>query len=214
MLGPPKTRDLDRPVLIAVESCVPKDHLFRHLHRVLDLSFVRDLVADRYALGGHPSIDPEVFFRLHLIMFFSGIRSERQLLEQATYNLAMRWYAGYNMDEPLPDHSSLSKIRARLGLPVFRRFFEAITEQCVEAGLVRGDELIFDATKVRANAAMDSLIPRLQLLTEQHLAALERRSRPPRCGNRMTRAGISWRNVASTRIGHRSTATSARATGR
>ena len=173
MLGPPKGRDLDRPALISVESYVPKDHLFRRLHRVLDLSFVRDLVADRYALGGRPSIDPEVFFRLHLIMFFFGIRSERQLLEQASYNLAMWWYAGYNMDESLPDHSSLSKIRTRLGLPVFRRFFEAITEQCVKAGLVRGEELIFDATKVRANAAMDSLIPRLHLLTEEHLAQPE-----------------------------------------
>jgi transposase len=148
MLGPPKRRELDRPVLIAVESYVPKDHLFRHLHRVLDLSFVRDLVADRYALGGRPSIDPEVFFRLHLIMFFCGIRSERQLLEQASYNLAMRWYAGYNMDEPLPDHSSMSKIRTRLGLPVFRRFFEIIAEQCIAAGLVWGEELISDATNL------------------------------------------------------------------
>jgi transposase len=170
MLGPPKTRDLDRPVLISIESHVPQDHFYRHLHRVLDLSFVRDLVADRYAVGGRPSIDPEVFFRLHLIMFFSGIRSERQLLEQVSYNLVMRWYAGYNLDEPLPDHSSLSKIRARLGLSVFRRFFEAITAQCVKVGLVRGDELIFDATKVRANAPLDSLIPRLHLLTEEHLA--------------------------------------------
>src|SRR4051794_2870557 len=101
MLGPSKTRDLDRPVLIAIESYVPKDHLYRHLHRVLDLSFVRDLAADCYAAGGRPSIDPEVFFRLHLLMFFAGIRSERQLLEQASYNLAMRWYAGYNLDEPL-----------------------------------------------------------------------------------------------------------------
>jgi len=160
MLGPSKTRDLDRPVLMSVGSCVPKTHFYRHLHRLLDLSFVRDLVGDCYAVGGRPSIDPEVFFRLHLIMFFAGIRSERQLLEQASYNLAMRWYAGYNMDEPLPDHSSLSKIRARLGL-------------CVKAGLVRGEELIFDATKVRANASMDSLIPRLHLLTEEHLAQLE-----------------------------------------
>jgi transposase len=173
MLGPPKTRDLDRPVLISVESSVPKDHFYRHLHRVLDLSFVRDLVADRYAVAGRPSIDPEVFFRLQLLMFFSGIRSERQLLEQVSYNLAMRWYAGYNIDQALPDHSSLSKIRTRLGLDVFRRFFEAITEQCLAAGLVWGEELIFDATKVRANAAMDSLIPRLHLLTEEHLKELE-----------------------------------------
>jgi transposase len=173
MLGPPKTRDLDRLVLISVESSVPKDHFYRHLHRVLDLSFVRDLAADCYASGGRPSIDPEVFFRLQLIMFFARIPSERKLMEQVSYNLAMRWYAGYNLDESLPDHSSLSKIRARLGLPVFRRFFEAITEQCIRAGLVWGEELIFDATKVRANASMDSLVPRLHLLTEEHLAQLE-----------------------------------------
>jgi transposase len=173
MLGPPKRRDLDRPVLISVESYVPKDHLFRHLHRVLDLSFVRELVADRYANTGRPSIDPEVFFRLHLIMFFCGIRSERQLLEQAAYNLAMRWYTGYNMDESLPDHSSLSKIRTRLGLSIFRRFFETITAQCIRAGLVWGEELIFDATNVRASAALDSLIPRLHLLTEEHLVNLD-----------------------------------------
>jgi hypothetical protein len=63
MLGPPKTRDLDRLVLISLESCVPKNHCYRHLHRVLDLSFVRDLAANCYASCGRPSIDPEVFFR-------------------------------------------------------------------------------------------------------------------------------------------------------
>jgi transposase len=84
MLGPPKMRDLDRPVVISLDSSVPQDHCYRHRHRALDLSFVRDLVADCYASGGRPSIDPEVFFRLHLLMFFSGIRSERQLLEQAS----------------------------------------------------------------------------------------------------------------------------------
>ena len=69
----------------------------------------------------------------------------------ASLNLAHRWYLGYNLDESLPDHSSLSKIRTRLGLPVFRRVFETIVEQCVAAGLVWGKELLFDATKVRAN---------------------------------------------------------------
>jgi transposase len=188
MLGPPKNRDLNRPVLIAIESSVPKDHFYRHLHRVLDLAFVRDLAADCYASGGRPSIDPEVFFRLQLAMFFEGIRSERKLMEQAEYNLAIRCgcplgRSGYNLDESLPDHSSLSKIRARLGLPVFRRFFEVIVEQCARAGLVWGEELIFDATNIAqrapgANASMDSLIPRLRLLTDEHLADLER-AEPP-----------------------------------
>lgn len=64
MLGPSKTRNLDRPVLISLESVVPKNHFYRHLERVLDLAFVRDLVADCYAEAGRPSIDPVVFFKL------------------------------------------------------------------------------------------------------------------------------------------------------
>lgn len=172
MLGPPKVRDLNRPVVVSLESVVPKTHFFRHLERTLNLAFVRDLVADCYAEAGRPSIDPVVFFKLHLVMFFEGIRSERKLIEIASLNLAHRWYLGYNLDEPLPDHSSLSKIRARLGLSVFRRFFETIVEQCAQAGLVWGKELIFDATKVRANASMDSLEPVLRLVVNDHLAAL------------------------------------------
>ncbi len=177
MLGAPKARDLDRPVLLSLESAVPPNHVYRQLERTLDLSFVRDLVADCYASSGRPSIDPVVFFKLHLIMFFENLRSERKLIEIASLNLAHRWYVGYHLDEPLPDHSSLSKIRARLGVPVFRRFFEMIVAQCAAAGLVRGKELIFDATKVRANASMDSLTPVLHLV-DDHLAALTPVSSP------------------------------------
>lgn len=82
----------------------------------------------------------------------------------------MRWYVGYNLNEPLPDHSSLTRIRTRYGIAVFRRFFEAIVEQCQQAGLIWGKELYIDATKVQANAAMDSLTPRFAL--ERHLAHL------------------------------------------
>jgi transposase len=57
------------------------------------------------------------------IMFFAGIRSERQLMEQGKVNLAHRWYIGYDLDEAVPDHSSLSKIRDRYGLEIFQRFF-------------------------------------------------------------------------------------------
>ena len=60
--------------------------------------------------------------------------------------LSLRWYLGYDLPAALPDHSSLTRIRERYGLAVFRRFFEAIVEQCVAAGLVWGEELSIDAT--------------------------------------------------------------------
>jgi transposase len=139
--------------VLSLDDLVPADHFYRHLDRVLDLSFVRDLVHDRYVADkGRPSVDPVVFFRLQLVMFFEGIRSERQLLRLATDRLSVRWYLGYNLDESLPDHSSLTRIRLRYGLEVFRRFFAAIVEQCQQAGLVWGHERYFDATQVQADA--------------------------------------------------------------
>ena len=172
MLGPPKARRMDRPVLASLEVLVPADHFYRRLEVALDLSCVRDWVAGRYAERGRPSIDPVVYFKLQLIMFFEGIRSERRLIETASLNLAHRWYLGYHLDEPLPDHSSLTRIRERFGLDVFRRFFDHVVQLCVDARLVWGEELFFDATKVRANAALDSLAPRLREVVDEHLVAL------------------------------------------
>jgi transposase len=146
-----------------LEALVPADNFYRRLESCLDLSFVRELVRDRYEEGGRPSIDPVVFFKLHLIAFFEGITSERRLMEAAAMNLAHHWYLGYDLDEPLPDHSSLSKIRSRYGVEAFQCFFERIVELCMEAGLVEGEELYFDATRVEADASMDSLRPRLSL---------------------------------------------------
>src|SRR5688572_18961515 len=159
--------------LITLEQYVPAHNFYRKLEAKLDLSFVHELVKDCYASSlGRPSIDPVVFFKLQLVMFFEGIRSERKLLEIASLYLAHRWYLGYHLDEPLPEHSSLTRIRDRLGLPVFHRFFERVVELCQEAGLVWGKELFFDATKVRANADVDSLVPRLGEVVGDHIEAL------------------------------------------
>jgi transposase len=156
---------------LSLEELVPKDNFYRRLESTLDLSFVKELVEERYAASsGRPSIDPVVFFKLQLVLFFEDLRSERQLMEIAADRLSIRWYLGYDLSEPLPDHSSLTRIRQRYGLEVFRRFFEEIVELCIEAGLVWGEELYFDSTKVEANASVDSLLPRFAV--EAHLEKL------------------------------------------
>lgn len=98
----------------------------------------------------------------------------------ASDRLSVRWYLGYDLFEPLPDHSNLTRARERFGLSVFRRFFERIVEECVEAGLVRGDELFFDSTKVEGNAAVDSLAPRWAV--EAHLGELFEEEMQRECG--------------------------------
>src|SRR5215203_2441135 len=130
---------------VSLENLVPPDHFYRHLEHTLDLGFVRDLVRGTYADIGRPSIDPVVFFKMQLVLFFEGLRSERQLMRVAADRLSLRWCLGYDLTEPLPDHSSLTRLRDRYGLDVFRRFFEAIVERCVGAGLVWGQELYIDS---------------------------------------------------------------------
>jgi transposase len=172
MLGPTKFRRLDQPIAVSLEDLVPQDNFYRQLEAKLDLTFVREWSRELYAERGRPSIDPAVFFKLQLIIFFEGIRSERQLIATASLNLAHRWYLGYALDEDLPDHSSLTRIRQRLGIDIFQRFFEKIVDLCQEVGLVWGRELYFDATRVRADADTDSLVPRYYHEATTHVADL------------------------------------------
>jgi transposase len=156
--------------VVSLEDLVPSNHFYRHLDHVLDLSFVRDLVKETYAHGGRPSIDPVVFFKLQLVMFLKTFARSGCSCSWWQINGSRRWYVGYNLDEPLPDHSSLTRIRERYGVEVFGRFFEAIVEQCQAAGLVWGKELYFDGTKVEANASLDSVKPRFAV--DAHVATL------------------------------------------
>src|SRR5687768_18524294 len=132
MLGPPKSRRLNEPIAVSLEALIPSGHFYRYLEEKLDLSFIRDWIRELYADRGRPSIDPVVFFKLQLVMFFEGIRSERKLIETASLNLAHRWYLGYALDEDLQDHSSLTRIRQRLGIDVFQSFFEQVVDLCQE----------------------------------------------------------------------------------
>jgi transposase len=160
MLGA-KERVFKSHAELSLEEWVPQDNFYRQVQSKLDLNFVRELVAKCYTPFGRPSIDPVVFFKLHLILFFEGLRSERQLIEMVNLRLDHRWYLGYDLDEAVPDASSLSKIRDRYGVTVFQQFFEQIIELCVKAGLVWGQELYFDASIVEANADYERQVPRL-----------------------------------------------------
>ena len=89
-----KERSFAPLINVSVEELVPQDHFYRHLERTLDLSFVREFVQETYACKGRPSIDPVVFFKLQLVMFFEDMRSERLLMRHAADRLSVRWYLG------------------------------------------------------------------------------------------------------------------------
>jgi hypothetical protein len=78
-------------------------------------------------------------------------------MREAQVNLAIRWFAGFGLNESLPNHSSLSRIRQRWGPALFQRIFERSVEACVAAKLVGGDMLHVDATLIRADVSWSSL---------------------------------------------------------
>src|SRR5262245_59706572 len=147
---------------IDLESFVAADHFLRQIDRVLDLSFVRALTAACYADGkARPSVDPEVFFRMQLVASFNGIAKARPLFEVVKYHLAYRWFCHLSLADDVPDHSSLTRIRDRLGEEIFELVFRKIVAQCQEKGLVKDAcRVMTDATLIAANASLNSLVHR------------------------------------------------------
>jgi len=145
---------------IDLESFVAGDHYLRKVDRVLELSFVSELTAACYSSGqGRPSIDPEVYFRMLLVAYIYGIKSDRRLCEEVRYNLAYRWFCRLSLEDAVPDHSSLSRIRDRFGEEIFEKVFSQIVVLCKQKGLV-GEQcrVMTDATLIPADASLNSLV--------------------------------------------------------
>jgi transposase len=187
-------RDRSRRTLFIagdIEQFIPDDHILKRLDRVLDLGWLSEAVQGYYCTdNGRPSIDPEVAVRLMLAGFFQGIVHDRKLMREAQVNMAIRWFAGYELDEALPDHSTLSRIRARWGADTFQAIFRKTVQMCMDAGLVSGETVHVDSTLIRADVSWESIVTR-------HAEDVFRENRdegddvsadpPKRCGHPRTR---------------------------
>lgn len=143
-------------LLPPMETFIPDDHPLRRLDRVLDLRFVHEAVRGHYCQdNGRPSVDPEVIIRLFLIQAIDGISHVRELMRQVQVNLAYRWFIGYELDEKLPDHSTLSRALDQFGDEVFNDLFRQSIAQCKVSGLIEGKVLHVDATTIRADIDKD-----------------------------------------------------------
>lgn len=158
MLGRHKF-DPDHEVTVNLSQLVPQDHFLRKVNRHLDLSFVHELTKEYYCgNNGRPSVDPEIISRMLIVGYLYGIQEDRRLCKEIQFNLAYRWFCRLNLDEGVPNHSTLSKLRDKYGEELFKLFFEEILAQCRKAGLVSGERVITDATLIAANASVDSMI--------------------------------------------------------
>ena len=141
---------------ITIEDLVPKDHFLRRLTAIVDFSFIYDEVRDLYSqITGRPSIDPVVLIKYLLIGFLYGIESERRIEQEIQVNMAYRWFLGLDIDDRVPDHSTISQNRRRRfkGENLYRKLFERVLTLCIEKGLVDGKLILTDSTHVKANAS-------------------------------------------------------------
>lgn len=167
----------------SLDSLVPETHLLRRIATAVDFSFIRPLCRDYYSSTGQPSIDPVVLFKMLLVGYLYGITSERRLAQEVELHLAYRWFVGYDLDEPVPDHSVLSKARARLGPEVFEEFFRRSITLCQEAGLLTAGPVYVDSTLFQAAAALESMVLREEvpppLAVSEYLERLNKESETP-----------------------------------
>jgi transposase len=142
---------------VNLDKRVRADHPLRRINTILDLSFVRPAVEGFYGHNGHVGTDPVILVKMMLLLFLDNVASERELMAVIRERLDYLWFLGYGLDDEVPNHSVLSKARARWGEEVFRDLFVRTVEQCVAAGLVDGRKLHMDSSLVRAHAAQDSI---------------------------------------------------------
>lgn len=138
-----------------LDEHIPQNHLLRSMDRCLDLSELRQHLADYYSHTGRPSTDPELMIRMLIIGYCYGIRSERRLCEEVHLNLAYRWFCRLGLEDAVPDHSTFSKNRhGRFrASEAFRWVFDEVVRRCMAEGLVKGEGFAVDASLIAADAS-------------------------------------------------------------
>ena len=142
------------------ERRIQENHLLRKIDQVISFDFIYDLVAPYYPANGRPSVDPVSMFKMLLVGYLYGVKSERRLVQEFQLNIAYRWFCGFELTDKIPDHSTFSKTRQRKWNEscLFQKVFLEIIRRCVKSGLVDGKEMAADGTYLPANVSKNSWI--------------------------------------------------------
>lgn len=136
---------------------VPEDNFYRRLKDTLDLRFLYKTTSGYYGREGQESIDPTVFFKLMLVGYLENLGSDRRIISTAALRLDILYFIGYNIDETLPWHSTLSRTRQLYSEEVFKELFRKVLKLSIDKGMVSGRRQAVDSALIKANASMDSI---------------------------------------------------------
>ena len=155
-------------VSFQLSDFVPATNFYRRLKEQLDLQWLYKATAQYYGTEGQASIDPIVFFKLLLIGYLENLNSDRKIIAHAQMRLDLLYFLGYNLDEPLPWHSTISRTRQLYSEVVFKELFSQVLGLCVSKGMLSGKRQAIDSAPVKANASMDSLIEKEVIEDGEH----------------------------------------------
>lgn len=158
MMGKQSTEPVLFSYHVNLDTRVRSDHPLRKIKETIDFSFARRQVAGCYGKNGNVSVDPEVILKMLFLLFYEEVSSERELMRVIPERLDWMWFLGYGLDDTIPDHSVLSKVRSKWGSEVFERLFVRTIRQCLDEGLVGGDKIHIDASLITANASKNSVL--------------------------------------------------------
>jgi len=162
---------------VSIEALVPEKHLLRKVDAAVDFSFIRERVKHLYcADNGRPALDPVVLFKLLLLGYLYGVRSERQLMREVEVNVAYRWFLGLKLRDKVPDASTLSQNRRRrfTESTIYQEIFDQIVELAVSKGLASGAVLYTDSTHLKANANKNKFdVAEVKVKPSAYLEALD-----------------------------------------
>ncbi len=153
---------------------VPEGHILRRIEETVDFKRIVRILESKYSGKNTPipRIEPLRLFKFYLVMFLYAIFSERELCRRSHSDMAVRWFCDFGLFGKIPDHSTISNFRTRLGAETFLKVFEYIVYCCVEAGLVKRNHLSIDGSKLPANARRYTCAEQVRRLTKEYIKGL------------------------------------------
>jgi transposase len=181
---------------ITLEQLVPQDNFYRRLKKVIAMDWLYKATTKYYGSEGQEGIDPVVFFKICLIGYINNISSDRKLAEYCSDSLGIRLFLGYDIDESLPWHSTISRTRQLYGEEVFKQLFEQVFEKCMESGMIAGHTQAVDGAFLKANASKDSLeIKQVNKSVDEYLLENIKANTSPRRPAKQNRAEDEQRHM-------------------
>src|SRR5271155_4317275 len=163
--------------LVSIEALVPERHLLRKIDSAVDFGFIHERVKHLYCEdNGRPALEPVVLFKLLLLGYLYGVRSERQLMREVEVNVAYRWFLGLRLRDKVPDASTLSQNRRRrfAESTIYQEIFDEIVLLAMKKGLASGTVLYTDSTHLKANANKNKYdLAEVRVKPQEYLAALD-----------------------------------------